>query len=765
MARAMATVVPFVVVLCAAAASAAVVSLKNQGYITPSTTTEIPWTERRTWSQRLQITRPKETPSPTSISWFLAEEGITFAVAMPANAEYGQLTFTNPHPEERSIVDVVVLWTNGTDFFAKDAVYVNGTIKEDKLENWVLETGQKNSTHLSFIFSRAWKTCDDDEDYPLGVDTAMMNWTIVVQTKDQIIFGKQGSGTINGSVEIQFWQPEMSREKAKQERYKTWELRLPQVKVDDDNSNLHWCQLFRTPRLDRKHWIIGFEPKLQNMEYIHRMILYECRADGEGTAELEKMAGKGGHCISDMRKAWAGRCDSLVTFMWAPGSEGTIFPEKRGIPIGGKHKETTFFLLKMQYDRPAGYPAVADRSGLDIFYTDRKGYTDAGSILVGHRSHPYMVLPPMKMDFVVRGWCTFEKDEIMGEKGMHIFSIMPMTNQAGRKVVLRHFREGQELKPIFKDEGFNYELQRHRKLPRDVMIMAGDTIVLECHYNTMNRDTLTYGGIMSNNEVCVAQILTTPPSSLLSCMSRPSRRSFLQAIHLKKIMGLEENLQTVHQLIEIKEDRDLEEESAVPATMSTNMSMATTRNQDGITKDGTMDTTHPTEATKSTISSDTSSTIARSRSATKATDRPERKGYLKLPPLVGVLPDIGPKMFDQLLVEEENADATAQPVSLSQYLQNMPKGAEQEPMMLNENLLMADYISYHILNGSNSELMLVSQVKAPMKIINLQNMTESCTGVWSSSLNEQAFLQNESTAIEATLFYNILSFLFIFIHF
>ncbi|XP_071439409.1 dopamine beta-hydroxylase-like [Hetaerina americana] len=148
------------------------------------------------------------------------------------------------------------------------------------------------------------------------------------------------------------------------------------------------------------------------MNYIRRMILYECRADPEDTSDMEKAVNKGGHCyMGDMNKAW-NHCKSLVSFLWAPGSEGTIFPEKRGIPIGGKHRETTYFLMQMQYDHPPGHPAVTDRSGLDVLYTDRKGYTDAGSILVGHRTHPYMVLPPMKTDFVVRGWCTFEKDEV-----------------------------------------------------------------------------------------------------------------------------------------------------------------------------------------------------------------------------------------------------------------------------------------------------------------------------------------------------------------
>ncbi|KAG8227662.1 hypothetical protein J437_LFUL006972 [Ladona fulva] len=591
-----------------------------------------------------------------------------------------------------------------------DAIIQNGTIKKDKLENWVLENGQMNSTHLSFIFSRAWKTCDDDEDYPLGLDTAMMNWTIFVQTpKNQVIFGKTSSGTINGSMEIQFWQPEISQEKNKLERYRTWEIRVGQVKVEEEN--LHWCQLIRTPRLDRKHWMIGeseflfqFEPKLQNPEYIRRMILYECRPDSDDMSEMEKASNKGGQCYSgDMHKAW-NYCRSIVSFIWAPGSEGIIFPEKRGIPIGGKHKEITYFLLQVQYELEPGHSAISDRSGLDVLYTDRKGFTDAGTILVGHRAHPFLVLPPNRTEFVVRGWCTFEKEEIPGGKEMKIFSIMLHTDKAGRKVVLRHFRNGHEMKPIIKDDGFQYGLQQHRKLPRDVPVMAGDTIVLECHYNTMNRETLTHGGLMHNNELCIAQLFTTPPSNLMSCMSRPSRRSFLQALHLRKITGLEEHMNVIHQLIKIKEDPDLEEEIAIPATAPTNISSAITRNHE--TSGGTLDITHTPELTKSTPSGETSSTVGRTRYTAKpgVTERPERRALNKSPTLGGVVLNAGNKMFDQLLVEEENADSTAPPIMLGQYLQNVPKSLDQDPNMLNENLLMGDYISFHVLNGTNSEI-------------------------------------------------------------
>src|ERR1700761_5309711 len=59
---------------------------------------------------------------------------------------------------------------------------------------------------------------------------------------------------------------------------------------------------------------------------------------------------------------------------------------------------------------------------------------------------------------------------------------------AGRKAVLRHIRNGVKLEPIAADNNYDYNYQQARPVLPERRILPGDTILMDCQYNTTEYD-------------------------------------------------------------------------------------------------------------------------------------------------------------------------------------------------------------------------------------------------------------------------------------
>ena len=60
---------------------------------------------------------------------------------------------------------------------------------------------------------------------------------------------------------------------------------------------------------------------------------------------------------------------------------------------------------------------------------------------------------------------------------------------AGRKMRLRHLRDGRELPPILSDESYDFNFQRSRapSSHSEGVVLPGDELLLECEYDTSAR--------------------------------------------------------------------------------------------------------------------------------------------------------------------------------------------------------------------------------------------------------------------------------------
>lgn len=78
------------------------------------------------------------------------------------------------------------------------------------------------------------------------------------------------------------------------------------------------------------------------------------------------------------------------------------------------------------------------------------------------------------------------------QTGIKLVSVVLHSHLAGKKLRLRHIREGRELPRIAEDDNYDFNYQQARVLPEEVAVFPGDELVTECVYQTPNRTEPTF---------------------------------------------------------------------------------------------------------------------------------------------------------------------------------------------------------------------------------------------------------------------------------
>lgn len=66
--------------------------------------------------------------------------------------------------------------------------------------------------------------------------------------------------------------------------------------------------------------------------------------------------------------------------------------------------------------------------------------------------------------------------------GIKIISGTLHSHRAGRKMTLRHVRNGKELPRIIEDDNYDYNYQQVRQLENETVVLPGDYIITDCAY-------------------------------------------------------------------------------------------------------------------------------------------------------------------------------------------------------------------------------------------------------------------------------------------
>lgn len=79
------------------------------------------------------------------------------------------------------------------------------------------------------------------------------------------------------------------------------------------------------------------------------------------------------------------------------------------------------------------------------------------------------------------------------ETGIKIISATLHSHVAGRKMKLRHVRNGVELDRIIEDDTYDFNYQQVRQLENETTILPGDYLITDCAYEVGS----------SQREICI----------------------------------------------------------------------------------------------------------------------------------------------------------------------------------------------------------------------------------------------------------------------
>ncbi|XP_055379541.1 MOXD1 homolog 1 [Condylostylus longicornis] len=418
---------------------------------------------------------------------------------------------------------------------------------QDDTQNYNIIDGFQNSTHTQIEFSRSLETCDP-HDLPIGSETLKVLWSF---GKTDPIHGNLNSHGHNRGVKSLFLLgPLFKRPSPPLLDFfdiKQWDVTVKNVAVENNVNSLYWCKIISAPPLNEKHHIIGYEPLLTKeintkKPLVHHMILFECSTSSYSNSNSASwdvwVKSNGSVCNSNLvtPRDW----DSCITpvAVWSIGSTGQFLPSHVGIPIGGGSHSAKYYMLEVHYDNIYSRK-LFDNSGFRIHYTKNLRQNDAGIMISGISASDTLIIPPGQKLYRNVGICAPTcTSALFPKSGIKIISGALHSHSAGRKLKLRHIRDGKELERIIEDDNYDYNYQQVRQLENETTILPGDYIITDCAYETIERKRPTFGGFSMKQEICRSFLTYYPKIDLAGCYSMTPVQEFFATFGVYKFRSL-----------------------------------------------------------------------------------------------------------------------------------------------------------------------------------------------------------------------------------
>ncbi|XP_017885001.1 MOXD1 homolog 1-like [Ceratina calcarata] len=386
--------------------------------------------------------------------------------------------------------------------------------------------GSQNDTHTYVVFSRNWQTCDP-QDRQLTGDTIRVLWAL--HPSDPELNTAIWPGDKRGGRALRLKTPPPHAPPQYTQDIKHWDVKLNQPPVSDNVDTTYWCKIFKAPHKE-KHHMIGYTPLVEkeNEDLVHHIILYECASTLPILGQHARIVGA--PCYSPtMPREWESCLQPVLA--WARGSRGEWLPEHVGIPIA-EHSEGSYYMLEVHYNNPE-MRKVVDSSGVRLHLTPNLRPQEAGILVAGVAVSPLHLIPPKQKEYATAGYCTPHCTNTMfPEDGVNVVSVVLHSHLAGRRLSLKHIRQGKELPRIVQDNHFDFEYQQSHTLGKEVKVLPGDELVAECVYGTLDRTKPTLGGYAASQEMCLAFVVHYPRTPLAACYSMTPVK------HLFKTLGV-----------------------------------------------------------------------------------------------------------------------------------------------------------------------------------------------------------------------------------
>uniref|UniRef100_A0A8C4LNH7 DOMON domain-containing protein n=1 Tax=Equus asinus TaxID=9793 RepID=A0A8C4LNH7_EQUAS len=466
-------------------------------------------------TSRLRYSRFLDPSNVIFLRWDfdLEAEIITFELQVRTAGWVG-LGVTNRYTNVGSDLVVGGVLPDGNIYFSDQHLVDEDTLAEDGSQDAELQGLTEDAVYTTMRFSRPFRSCDP-HDQDITSDTMRV---LATYGLDDTLKLDRERTFVKSIFLLQIFHPD---DLDVPEDSIIHDLEITDFLIPEDDTT-YACTFLPLPIVSKKHHIYKFEPKLvhHNETMVHHILVYAC-----GNASTLPTG------ISDCYGADpAFSLCSQVIVGWAVGGTSYQFPDDVGISLGTP-LDPQWIRLEIHYRRCCEMHAasfcslcVYDSSGIRMYYTATLRKYDMGVLQLGFFTFPIHFIPPGAESFMSYGLCKTEKFEEMNGApvpDIQVFGYLLHTHLAGRALQAVQYRNGIQFRTICKDDSYDFNLQETRDLPHLAEIKPGDELLVECHYQTLDRDSLTFGGPSTVNEMCLVFLFYYPRNNISSCMGYP----------------------------------------------------------------------------------------------------------------------------------------------------------------------------------------------------------------------------------------------------
>ncbi|XP_057647850.1 DBH-like monooxygenase protein 2 [Chionomys nivalis] len=433
-------------------------------------------------------------------------EFITFELQVQTTGWVG-LGITDRYTFVGSDLVVGGVLPDGNVYFSDQHLLDEDTLEQDGSQDAELLKLTEDSVSTTMRFSRPFRSCDP-HDLDITSDTMRV---LAAYGLDDIPKMNRERTFVKSIFLLQMLQYD---DQDAPEDTIIHDLTISNFLIPEDDTT-YACSFLPLPIVSKKHHIYKFEPLLveRNETMVHHILVYAC-----GNASV--LPTGIGECYgSDPAFSLC----SHVIAGWAVGGLSYQFPDDVGISIGTP-LDPQWIRLEVHYSNFQNLPGIRDTSGIRLYYTSHLRKYDMGVLELGISVFPIHFIPPGAEAFLSYGLCKTEKFEEMNGapvSDIYVYSYLIHTHLAGRSLQAVQYRNGTQLQIICKDYSYDFNLQETRDLPQPAVIKPGDELLIECNYQTLDRDSMTFGGPSTINEMCLVFFFYYPRINISSCLGYP----------------------------------------------------------------------------------------------------------------------------------------------------------------------------------------------------------------------------------------------------
>lgn len=265
-------------------------------------------------------------------------------------------------------------------------------------------------------------------------------------------------------------------------------LTMPEPYTPDDTlDDIYRCFIL-DPGLTEDAFVVGFELRLGQPEMVHHLTLYALDSEEDETdaAALDAAdPGPGYTCFGD----------SLVSSRWLVGAGGSdrgrLLPAGTGLRMSAGRKT----VLQMHYNRAHG--TFPDQTAIDL----QLAASVPHEAFIHRVEDPDLELPPGEPAVV-------ETDIEEVDEDFTLWGVWPHMHDLGTQLRVTANRPGGE-RCLAQVDDYQFHWQQFSFYEQPVRVRAGDTLRIDCTYDTTSRDTTTSWGFGTADEMCIGFLYVT----------------------------------------------------------------------------------------------------------------------------------------------------------------------------------------------------------------------------------------------------------------